>query len=68
MIRSIIGYSHFAEMETIADRDRKGAAEAGALSLARAFLLEPERFATIADVIEAAPRRRRAPGSRFAPD
>jgi 5-methylthioribose kinase len=68
MIRSIIGYSHFAEMETIADPDRKGAAEAGALSLARTFLLEPEQFATIADVIDEAPRRRRAPGSRFTPN
>jgi len=68
MIRSTIGYSHFAELETIAEPDRKGAAEAGALSLARAFLLGPHRFATIADVIDEAPRHRRAPGSHFAPN
>jgi hypothetical protein len=45
----------------------QGSLEEGALSLARTFLLEPERFATIADVIDEAPRRRRAPGSRLAP-
>ncbi len=67
MIRSIIGYSHFAELESIAEPDRKGAAEAGALSLARQFLLEPQRFVAIADVIAEAPRHRRAPGGRFAP-
>ena len=61
------GYSHFAELETIAEPDRKGAAEAGALSLARAFLLEPRRFASIADILDEAPRHRRAPGARFAP-
>lgn len=67
IVRSIVGYSHFAEMESIAEPDRKGAAEAGALSIARAFLLRPERFATIADVVGAAPRHRRAPGRAFAP-
>ncbi len=67
MIRSIVGYSHFAELETIAEPDRKGAAEAGALSLARALLLEPRRFASIADVLDEAPRHRRAPGGLFAP-
>lgn len=67
IIRSIIGYAHFAELESIEDLDRKGAAEAGALSLARSLLLHPEQFATIADVLDEAPRHRRAPGSLFQP-
>lgn len=56
MIRSIIGYSHFGDLESIADPDAKAAAEAGALSLGRLLLIEPERFATIADVTVAARR------------
>jgi 5-methylthioribose kinase len=60
IIRSITGYSHFLEMGSIADPDQKAASEAGALSLARAFLLHPEQFASIGDVVDAVRRHRRA--------
>jgi len=67
IVRCILGYAHFAELGSIADIDRKAAAEAGALGLARALLLHPERFATIADVIDEAPRHGRSPGERLIP-
>jgi len=69
IIRSIIGYSHFGEMESIADLDQKAASEAGALSLGRLLLLQPQRFTTIADVVAAARRLevpKQAPGRRLA--
>ena len=62
IVRAIVGYSHFAEMESIADKDRKAAAEVGALSLARDILISPERYPNIPDVINAAPGFRRPPG------
>jgi 5-methylthioribose kinase len=70
IVRSITGYSHFLEMGSIADPDQKAASEAGALSLARAFLLHPEQFTSIASVVDAARRHRRAkqaPGTILVP-
>ncbi len=67
IVRSIIGYSRFAEMESISDPCRKGAAEAGALGFVRALLVHPERFLTVADLVGEAPRHRCAPGGNPAP-
>jgi 5-methylthioribose kinase len=69
MIRSTIGYSHFGDLETIADPDQKAASEAGALSLGRLILREPSRFRSIADLTAAARRLeipRQAPGTQLA--
>lgn len=63
IIRSIVGYSHFPEMESIPDPDRKAASEAGALSLARTILLHPERFRGIGDLLAAAPGFQRRPAA-----
>jgi 5-methylthioribose kinase len=60
IIRSIVGYSHFPELESIGDPDRKAASEAGVLSLARTLLLEPEHFRGIGDLLAAVPAFQRA--------
>ncbi|WP_237153921.1 S-methyl-5-thioribose kinase [Oryzibacter oryziterrae] len=68
IIRSIIGYSHFGDLEGIADPDQKAASEAGALSLGRLLLVEPGRFASISDVTAVASKlqqQRRSAGSRL---
>jgi len=63
IIRSIVGYSHFPELESITDPDRKAASEAGVLSLARAILLDPGQFRGIGDLLAATPAFQRAPAA-----
>jgi len=62
MIRRIVGFAHVADFETIPGPELRADCEAGALTLAREFLLRPEQFRTIADVMTAVPQaaRRRA--------
>ncbi|MBW8727390.1 MAG: S-methyl-5-thioribose kinase [Inquilinus limosus] len=54
MIRRILGLAHVADLETIADPDRRAACETKALRLARAFLVERDRFTGPADLRHAA--------------
>ena len=56
MIRRIVGFAHVADFESIADPARRAACEAGALHLARALLVQPERFEHIEALLEAVPR------------
>ena len=68
IIRCILGYAHFGDLETIADPDARAACEAGALRLARELLLRPGDFRAITNVTEAAPGcavDRQAPGTRL---
>jgi 5-methylthioribose kinase len=61
MIRRIFSYAHVADFESIADPDRRGAGEAGALSLARDILIHPERYRSTGDLLESAARHAREP-------
>lgn len=54
MIRRILGLAHVADFETIADPDLRADCETRALRLARAFLVERDRFETPADLRHAA--------------
>ena len=54
MVRRILGLAHVADLETIADPDRRAACETKALRLARAFLVERDRFTGPADLRHAA--------------
>lgn len=54
MIRRTLGLAHNADMETIADPDRRAACERRNLALARELILEAERFADIAAVADRA--------------
>ncbi|HMG50619.1 MAG TPA: S-methyl-5-thioribose kinase [Inquilinus sp.] len=54
MVRRILGLAHVADLETIADPDVRAACETQALRLARAFLVERDRFAGPADLRHAA--------------
>jgi 5-methylthioribose kinase len=56
MIRRIIGFAHVIDFERIADARLRAACEAGALSLARLLLTNPDAFKSINDVIDAVPR------------
>jgi 5-methylthioribose kinase len=60
MIRRIIGFAHVIDFERIVDTRLRADCEAGALSLARALLTNPEAFRSINDVIDAVPRFRLA--------
>jgi 5-methylthioribose kinase len=51
IIRRIFGFAHNADFELIADRGKRARAEANAVRLARLFLVEPQRFQTLADVV-----------------
>jgi 5-methylthioribose kinase len=55
MIRRILGFAHVADFERIDDPTVRAACESGALAMARILLVEPERFRSVADVIEVAP-------------
>ncbi len=54
MIRRTLGLAHNADMETIADPDRRAACERRNLALARELILGAERFADIAAVADRA--------------
>jgi 5-methylthioribose kinase len=54
MVRRILGLAHVADLETIADPDLRAACETKALRLARAFLVERDRFTGPADLRHAA--------------
>jgi 5-methylthioribose kinase len=54
MIRRIFGLAHVADLEMIADPDRRAACERRAVALARRLLLDPHGFAGIDDVAAAA--------------
>jgi 5-methylthioribose kinase len=56
MIRRIVGFAHVIDLESIQDPQRRAACESRALAMARLLLTQPERFASIDDVIEAVPR------------
>jgi 5-methylthioribose kinase len=53
IIRRIIGVAHVADFETIQDKDLRGIAEIIALNFARRLIVEPEKFRTVEDVVEA---------------
>jgi 5-methylthioribose kinase len=63
ILRRIFGFAHVADFEGIADPLQRAAAEAGAAALARDILVQPERFRTVGEVLEALPRYRRAPAA-----
>jgi 5-methylthioribose kinase len=56
MIRRIVGFAHVIDLESIQDPQRRAGCEARALAMARLLLKQPQRFDSIADVIEAVPR------------
>ena len=56
MIRRIVGFAHVIDLESIPDPRRRAACEARALAMARLLLRQPERFVSIAAVIDAVPR------------
>ena len=61
MVRRILGYAHVADFDSIADPDRRAACEAGALSLARDVLVNPARYRSTGDLLDAARRHTRTP-------
>src|SRR5271166_6579974 len=67
MIRRILGFAHNIDFEWIKDRDRRGAAETGALLMARTLLTCPEQFHSINDVVVAVPYFVRKPGAAGQP-
>ena len=67
MIRRILGFAHNIDFEWIKDQDRRGAAETGALLMARTLLTHPEQFHSITDVVAAVPYFVRKPGAAGAP-
>lgn len=56
IIRRIVGFAHLADFLAIEDLQRRAHAQAGALALARDLLMQPERFADIAGLVDAVPR------------
>lgn len=62
LVRNTIGYVHFGDHLAIRDPDRRAAAEAGGLALAREILLDPSAFPTIGDFAAAVPKFAYAPG------
>jgi len=57
MIRRILGLAHVEDLESIADPVRRASCERKALRLARTLVVDATKFATIADVVEAARRQ-----------
>lgn len=53
IIRRLLGIARIEDTESIENADHRAACESRALRLARAILLEPERFCTVAAVVEA---------------
>jgi 5-methylthioribose kinase len=56
MIRRILGFAHVIDFEQIADPAQRARCEGRALAMARELLLNPERFRSVRDVLEAVPR------------
>jgi len=56
MIRRILGFAHVIDLESIQDLQRRAGCEARALAMARLLLKQPERFVSMAEVIDAVPR------------
>jgi 5-methylthioribose kinase len=59
MIRRILGFAHVIDFEGIADVDRRGQCERGALGLAHLVLTHPGQFRSVDAVIDAVPRMAR---------
>ncbi len=60
IIRRIVGFAQVADFLAIGDLRQRAEAQAGALALARDLLLQPQRFADIAALVDAVPRYERA--------
>jgi 5-methylthioribose kinase len=60
IIRRILGFAHNIDFEWIKDPDRRAACETAALRLARAMLVSPGDFTSVADIVAAARRWRAA--------
>ncbi len=58
MIRRIVGFAHVADLESIADPQRRAACERAALALARRLLACPREFRRIDDLIDAVAQAR----------
>jgi 5-methylthioribose kinase len=56
IIRRIVGFAQVADFLAIEDPHRRALAQAGALTLARDLLLQPQRFAAIGALVESVPR------------
>ena len=56
IIRRIVGFAQVADFLAIEDPHRRALAQAGALTLARDLLLQPQRFADIGALVESVPR------------
>jgi 5-methylthioribose kinase len=56
MIRRILGFAHVLDFEAIPETALRADCESRALAMARLLLTQPERFASIDDVIDAVPR------------
>ncbi len=56
MIRRILGFAHVIDFESIRNPALRAACEAGALSMARLLLTQPQQFRSMSDVVEAVPR------------
>ena len=56
MIRRIVGLAHVEDLESIADRSRRAAAERRALRLARELIVTRTSFQTIDQLVAAASR------------
>jgi 5-methylthioribose kinase len=54
MIRRIFGFARVIDFEEIANPDRRAACERAPLELARAMLVGPEQFGTVAGLVAAA--------------
>ncbi len=60
MIRRILGFAHVIDFESIPDPALRARCEAGALAMARALLTQPQRFRSIAVVLDAIPHLEQA--------
>ena len=56
MIRRILGFAHVLDLDGIENADLRADCERAALGMAAALLREPDRFKTIEDVAQEAPR------------
>jgi 5-methylthioribose kinase len=56
MIRRILGFAHVLDFEAIRDADLRARCEAAALRMAAALLENPDRFTSMAELIDSVPR------------
>jgi 5-methylthioribose kinase len=57
MIRRIFGFAHVIDFEEIVNPDQRSACERATLELARAMLVRPDQFGTVAELVTAAHAR-----------